>query len=88
MMAHFEEVSVEEIVSRFEGSSLKVLKGEVAKVIVRDLGGIRERFVDIMDDDGKRDGRGFLADVAEEGGRVARKNADETMKLVRDAMGL
>lgn len=83
MLSHFENVSCQEIAAEYSGASLRSLKEHVGSRIAESLEGVRERYLEIIDERG-----GFLDDVAEEGGRVARDSADKTMWKVKRAMGL
>ena len=76
--------SVEDIVEDLKDSNLKVLKEEVARVVAEHLEPMREEYLRLMSE--KEDGR--LAEIAEEGAQRARKSAEATMKLVREAVGL
>lgn len=77
--------SAEEIAKDFkeEGVSYKELKERTAKAVTKGLEGVRERYLELLDGDGKK-----LDEIAEEGGRKARASAEETMKAVRAAVGL
>ena len=67
-----------------ENASLGVLKSRVSESIIAGMKGIRERYVSLLStDDGK-----YIDHVAEKGAQKARLRADETMALVRDAVGL
>lgn len=67
-----------------QGASLGDLKRAVADAVVRELEGVRERFREINDHKGGK----WLEEVQEEGAEKARASAAETMRLVRDAVGL
>lgn len=85
IMAHLdpEGRSIEEIVEGMRDSSLRVLKEEVTRVVVDHLKPIREEYLRLMSEKNTR-----LEEIAEEGAHKARKSAEETMKLVREAVGL
>jgi tryptophanyl-tRNA synthetase len=61
----------------------KRFKEVVSNAVVDGLAGIRERYQNILNNR-----QVFLDDVEMEGSIKARKNAEETMELVRDAVGL
>jgi tryptophanyl-tRNA synthetase len=86
LLALFEGSSAEVLAQEMasQGAKLKDLKGRVADAVVAAMDGVGERFREILGRDGGR----YLNDVAEEGARKARGNADETMRIVRDAVGL
>jgi len=63
---------------------LKDFKGLVADTLARELSGIRERFERVMGED---EGR-YLDEVERRGARRARESAEETMAVVREAVGL
>ncbi|ROT38869.1 tryptophanyl-tRNA synthetase [Sodiomyces alkalinus F11] len=64
--------------------SLMDLKQLVADAVITGLQGIRERFIDFLSAD---EGR-YIDWVEAEGARKARENAEETMAIVRQAIGL
>ncbi|KAF6822297.1 Tryptophan-tRNA ligase, mitochondrial [Colletotrichum plurivorum] len=65
-------------------TSLKDLKQTVSGAIIQGLAGIRERYVDLMSaDDGQ-----YLDLVEAQGAQKARRSAEETMAIVREATGL
>lgn len=63
---------------------LKEFKRLVADTIERELSGVRERFERLM---GKDEGR-YLDEVEKRGATRARESAEETMVIVREAVGL
>ncbi|OIW33947.1 tryptophanyl-tRNA synthetase [Coniochaeta ligniaria NRRL 30616] len=65
-------------------ASLKDLKTSVADVLVEEIPAIGVRYREFLEKDGGR----YLDEVEEEGARVARKSADETMEIVKRAVGL
>lgn len=65
-------------------TTLKDLKQTVSGAIIQGLAGIRERYVDLMSAD---DGR-YLDLVEAQGAEKARRSAEETMTIVREATGL
>ncbi|KAI0166384.1 hypothetical protein GGR57DRAFT_496649 [Xylariaceae sp. FL1272] len=62
----------------------KELKVRTAEAVVNELAGIRERYREVL----ARNGGKYLADVEAAGAQAARRNAEETMVLVRQAVGL
>jgi tryptophanyl-tRNA synthetase len=72
------------VAAELEGASLKQLKERVAEVLVWRLEGIRERFLEALEED---EGR-YLDHVQEQGARRAQERAAETMQSVREAVGL
>ncbi|KAI0013938.1 hypothetical protein F4779DRAFT_613220 [Xylariaceae sp. FL0662B] len=75
---------VDELAAELDGRPIKVLKDLVADAVVRELDGVRDRYRDALD----RKGGKYLLEVEAEGAEVARRSAEETMVLVRDAVGL
>jgi tryptophanyl-tRNA synthetase len=75
--------SPEELASDLKGSSMRALKEKVADTIDAGIRDTRERYQDLMGDDGKR-----LIEQAEDGATRAEEMAEETMKRVRSAMGM
>jgi len=67
-----------------QGATLGQLKQLVSNKIITKLGGIRERYIRLLSED---DGR-YIDFVAEDGARRAREIAEETMAIVRSAIGL
>ncbi|KAI3336569.1 tryptophanyl-tRNA synthetase [Xylariaceae sp. AK1471] len=66
------------------GAKLGDLKARCAEAVTAELNGIRERYIDLLE----RQGGKYLDDIEAAGAEVARKNAEETMRLVRSAVGL
>lgn len=64
------------------GMGLGAFKSLVAEAVSEGLKGVRERFERVMGDEG------YLEGVAERGAVRARESAEETMKIVRKAVGL
>ncbi|KAI8963554.1 hypothetical protein F5Y11DRAFT_346367 [Daldinia sp. FL1419] len=77
-------LSPHELAVGFTGATLKDLKEAVAEAVCRELRGVRERHGEFMD----RKGGKWLDEIEAEGAEVARRNAEETMRLVRAAVGL
>lgn len=63
--------------------SPRQLKEMVTDAVIQGLNGIRERYAKLLDA-----GENYLDEVAVEGARKARESAEETMNLVREAVGL
>ncbi|GAW24304.1 hypothetical protein ANO14919_138880 [Xylariales sp. No.14919] len=66
------------------GAKLGDLKARCAEAVTAELSGIRERYTELL----RRQGGKYLDDIEAAGADVARRNAEETMRLVRDAVGL
>ncbi|KAK1484055.1 tryptophanyl-tRNA synthetase [Colletotrichum cuscutae] len=73
-----------QLADSFSHASLKDLKQAVSRAVVEGLGGIRERYMELLSVD---EGR-YLDAVEAKGASKARLNANETMALVREATGL
>ncbi|KAL4861119.1 hypothetical protein BDV12DRAFT_180722 [Aspergillus spectabilis] len=82
ILSHLEGKSCSEIALSYESASPRALKEHLSKRICEVLSPIREQYYSLMED-----GRS-LDDIAEQGARDARANAEITMKKVREAMGL
>lgn len=65
-----------------EGLGLGAFKKLVAETVSGELEGVRNEFGRVMSEEG------YVEDVARRGAVKARVLADETMCIVRDAMGL
>lgn len=76
--------SPEQLVENLKDSSLGGLKRAVADAVVKELEGVRERYWEALD----RKGGNWITEVQEEGAEKARENARETMRMVRDVVGL
>ncbi|KAI1375763.1 tryptophanyl-tRNA synthetase [Hypoxylon crocopeplum] len=76
--------SPEQLAGQYAGQSLKDLKNDVADAVCRELRGVRERYDDFL----HRKGGKWLDEIEAEGAEAARHNAEQTMKLVRHAVGL
>ncbi|ROV98855.1 hypothetical protein VSDG_03747 [Cytospora chrysosperma] len=81
-----EETTPEETAEGFAGVQhpLKALKERTAEAVVRSMGDIRERYLELL----ARDGGKWLDDVEAQGAEKARASAEVTMKRVREAVGL
>lgn len=67
-----------------QGMGLGDLKRQVGDAVVGELEGIGERYKEILD---RRAGQ-WVEQIQAAGAERARQNADETMRMVRDAVGL
>ncbi|KAI9824825.1 MAG: Tryptophan--tRNA ligase, mitochondrial [Phylliscum demangeonii] len=76
--------SCEALAQEYAQLSFGQLKRDVADCVSAGLAGVRDAYERVMAAD---DGR-YLDDVAAKGGEKARRSADETMALVREAVGL
>ncbi len=65
-------------------AELKDLKISVAEAVGSGLAGIRQKYSDLMETDGGR----YLDGLAADGSHRANESAEQTMALVRDAVGL
>lgn len=73
-----------DVADELRGAKLGELKARCAAAVTAELAGIRERFKELLE----RDGGKYVDDVEAAGAEVARRNAEETMRLVRDVVGL
>lgn len=81
--AHIRGVGPEVIVEDAKGLSMKAFKEMVADEVVKVVEPIREEYKRINSRDD-----GFLDEIAAEGARQASASARETMRQVRDAIGI
>jgi len=72
----------DEIASELSLASMRAMKEKVAEAVSAHLRDIRERYLDIVDNNK------YLKEVASEGAEMARINADRTMVNVKGAIGL
>ncbi|CAG8971927.1 hypothetical protein HYALB_00003262 [Hymenoscyphus albidus] len=75
--------SAQQLAATIEGQELKVLKARVMESVTEKLEGVRSRYEKVLEEE---EGR-YLDFVAREGARKARESAEETMVLVREAVG-
>jgi tryptophanyl-tRNA synthetase len=75
--------SPHDLAVEYAGSTPKQLKEAVTDAVIMGLAGIRERYTEIM-----TRGDAYLDSIAAEGARKAQKSAEETMDLVKTAVGL
>ena len=73
--------SPEDLAKELEGSSKAVIKERASNAVDGMLSPVRERYTEIIQNEK------YMEDVAQEGAAKASKSADETMKLVREAIG-
>ncbi|KAK4227952.1 mitochondrial tryptophan--tRNA ligase [Podospora fimiseda] len=69
---------------KLEGVNYKELKERTAKAVINGLEGVREKYLGYMEGRDKKE----LDEIAEKGGEKARDSAEETMRMVRDVIGL
>ncbi|KAJ4159280.1 uncharacterized protein LMH87_008187 [Akanthomyces muscarius] len=74
--------TAQQLAADFSESSPRELKAAVSEAVVKGMDGIGQRYEKLLKD------TKFLDHVAAEGGEKARQSADETMHIVREAMGL
>ncbi|KAM0283306.1 hypothetical protein ACHAO9_009770 [Fusarium lateritium] len=72
-----------ELAEQYSDISPKQLKDMVTDAVVEGLGGIRDRYLGLLSK-----GDGYIDSVEAIGAQKARKSADDTMQIVRDAVGL
>ncbi|KAF3483585.1 tryptophan--tRNA ligase [Arthroderma uncinatum] len=86
--------SVSDIASEYKSASFKALKGDLSEKLIELISPIRERYTQLMDEDGKMassgssDSESYLDTIARKGAEEASANADITMKQVKKAIGL
>lgn len=91
ILSHIETASgrsVQEIAADEKLSSLKALKGHLSDQLVSVLSPIRERYLELMAEDERASGDGYLESVARKGAKEATANAEITMTSVKKAIGL
>ncbi|KAI0122642.1 putative tryptophanyl-tRNA synthetase [Daldinia grandis] len=76
--------SPHELAAQLSHASLRDLKELVARAVCDELRGVGERHADFLN----RKGGKWLDELEAEGAEVARRNAEETMRMVRGAVGL
>jgi tryptophanyl-tRNA synthetase len=83
LLSHFEAqgISAEELGEAYSHMGLGEFKALVADAITVGLEGVRSEYERILGEEG------FIESVEKEGGRRARESAEETMVLVREAVG-
>ncbi|KAL4899283.1 hypothetical protein BDW74DRAFT_163837 [Aspergillus multicolor] len=82
ILSHLEDMSCDEIASRYLDASPRTLKEHLSEKLCQVLSPIKEKYDAVMAD-------GHSLDViSEQGACEARANADITMKMIRKAMGL
>ena len=81
-------VSKEEVITKFETDFAKAnirygdMKGQLAEDMIAFIAPIRQKAIDIMDDES------YLKTIMEKGAEKASASAAATMQVVREAMGL
>ncbi len=85
LLSHFdaEGRSPENLGEVHASLGLKAFKSLVADAIADGLEPVRRRYGEVV-----KEGKGYLDEVERRGAKVARENAEETMVLVREAVGL
>jgi tryptophanyl-tRNA synthetase len=86
LMYHFDEsaaASPEALANDLKDLSMRALKEKVADTVDAGIKDIREKYEDLMGGDQKQ-----LVEHAEDGARRAEEIAEETMKRVRNALGM
>jgi tryptophanyl-tRNA synthetase len=78
-----EKRSPEQLAETYSTTHPRLFKEMVSDAIILGLQGIGRRYTELMDGDNR-----YLDQVEAEGARKARQNAEETMSLVRAAVGL
>ncbi|KAK8003195.1 hypothetical protein PG989_002914 [Apiospora arundinis] len=66
-----------------ENANLGDLKKAAGDAVVRELAGVRERYLDFLNRKGGR----WVKEIEEEGAEAARESAAETMRMVREVVG-
>ncbi|KAI0199532.1 tryptophanyl-tRNA synthetase [Astrocystis sublimbata] len=79
-----ERTTPEDVSDSLRGASLRDLKERCAEVVTAELSGIRERYNELL----QRQGGRYMDEIEAEGAEVARRSAEETMRLVRSLVGL
>ncbi|EEH35784.2 tryptophanyl-tRNA synthetase [Paracoccidioides lutzii Pb01] len=75
--------SFEELGAEYQSFTMRAFKEHVAVVVVDHLNGIRQRYLELMNNK-----LSYLDTVAEEGAKSATENADTTLRTVKNALGL
>lgn len=73
----------QELGEQYSDLSPKQLKEMVSDTVVGGLDGIRDRYTELLDKGDK-----YLDSIEATGAEKARKSAEETMQVVREAVGL
>ncbi|KAI2642795.1 tryptophanyl-tRNA synthetase [Xylaria nigripes] len=79
-----ESTTPEFLAAQLKGASPSELKELCIKFITAELEGVHERYLELF----RRAGGKYLDEIEAEGAEIARRNAEETMRLVRSAVGL
>ena len=72
------------LASDLAGENLGSFKRRVVEAVTRELEGIRDRYEEAL----QRTGGKYLDDIQALGAQKARENAADTMRRIRDAVGL
>lgn len=72
----------QQLATDYSDLTFKQLKETVSDAVVNGLDGIRDRYLELLDNSA------YLDRVEAEGAHKARQSAEETMKIVKDAVGL
>jgi tryptophanyl-tRNA synthetase len=85
LWAHFDrkQRSPQELATSHANLSFRDFKSKVADAIIEGVDGIRKRYYEVLNQDNGQ----YLDMVASKGAEKARANAEETMVLVREAVG-
>lgn len=83
ILSYFEGKSCDEVVLDFQNLSLRALKEHAANKISSRLQPIRERYFSLVGDK-----TGYVDAIANQGAQAARSNAEQTIKQVKDTLGL
>ncbi|KAI0526339.1 hypothetical protein F5B22DRAFT_632846 [Xylaria bambusicola] len=79
-----EPTTPEAVADSLMGAKLSDLKARCIEAVTAELSGILERYTELLE----REGGKYLDDIEAAGAEAARQNAEETMRLVREAVGL
>ncbi|KAI1151190.1 hypothetical protein F4825DRAFT_462820 [Nemania diffusa] len=79
-----EQPTAADVADELRGAKLSDLKARCVAAVTAELAGISERYIELMYHHGGK----YLDEIEAAGAEVARRNAEETMRLVRDAVGL
>ena len=83
ILSYFEDKSCDEVALEFQYSSLRALKEHAANKISNRLQPIREKYLSLVEDK-----TGYVEAVANQGAQAARSNAEQTIKQVKNKLGL
>jgi tryptophanyl-tRNA synthetase len=80
--AKFANISIEEVVSRYEGKGYGPFKSDLGQLVVEALTPVRERYNYYMEN------KDYLVEVYTKGAEKAQELAEKTMKIVKERIGL